>query len=521
MPIKTTPFKGVRFNRPATRTQQATAASINVYDASPDYAAWLNKAMPGYMTVPNAPRHDRVWSWFAALEPGIRPRPIVEIWPRGGGKSSTIEVGTTWVGAVRQTRMFGLYVCRTQEQANAHISAIAALLERLGVGRAVNKYNHSKGWTQTILRTDSGFNLVAFGLDAAMRGLKLDQYRPDLIIFDDIDDRHDSVEATKKKIATLTETILPAGSTDCAIVFVQNRIIDTGIAAQLADGTADYLLDRLPVQQEPAVQGLEYDRVVGDDGELRIKVTGGIPTWEGQSLEVCESQMNTWGRRAFLREAQHRTRNDEDGLWDKKRDIEPYRVSVCPPLARVAVFVDPSNTASGDEAGIMAGGVDARGHAYLLQDRSLRGTPRAWASEAVALYSAVRAQIMAAEDNSGGEMVAETIGHVEGSPAVKLVHVSRSKTDRALPVQDLSEDGRIHFVGSFELLEAELCSWQVGDDSPNRMDAFVGLMTELLIKPGTAEKPKAGAVRVAAAVYQPGGSAASGGRRLPPKIGQK
>jgi hypothetical protein len=40
------------------------------------------------------------------------------------------------------------------------------------------------------------------------------------------------------------------------------------IASQLADGTADFLLDRLPVVVEKAVDGLAYERVQQPDGTL-------------------------------------------------------------------------------------------------------------------------------------------------------------------------------------------------------------------------------------------------------------
>ena len=208
---------------------------------SSDWRGWLLRHFPAYTAapMPEDGRHARLWEWFAGVDEA-RPRPVVHIWPRGGAKSTTVELGTAWVGQ-RLARRFGLYVSRTQTMADVHLQAIGTLLERLGIDRAVNKYNQSKGWTQQRLRASNGFNLVSFGMDAAMRGLKLDQYRPDLIIFDDIDDRHDSPAATEKKITTITESILPAGASNVAVVFIQNRIIDTGIAALLADGAADFL----------------------------------------------------------------------------------------------------------------------------------------------------------------------------------------------------------------------------------------------------------------------------------------
>ena len=46
----------------------------------------------------------------------------------------------------------------------------------------------------------------------------------------------------------------------------------------------------------------------------------------------------------------------------------------------------------------------------------------------------------------------------------------------------------MHHVGVFLALEDELCSWKPGDPSPNRLDAYVWAMTELML--GGKQPPK-------------------------------
>ena len=454
--------------------------AIAIPDCPSDWRAWRRRFAASYIRSADAPRHIAAWEWFDALQQGERPRPLVAIWPRGGAKSTTIELGAAYVGH-KASRRFVLYVCETQKQADKHLQAIGAVLEGASIPRAVTRYGSAKGWTQQILRAANGFSVISFGLDAASRGVKLEAYRPDLIIFDDVDGKHDSAETKRKKLETITETIIPSGADDCAIVFVQNLVYDGSIAADLASGAADWLLDRLPVAVEPAARDLAYVQEPQPDGTYRYRVTSGAATWAGQSLETIERQLNDWGRRAFEREAQQRVKRTGDGLWKAERDIDPHRVTEVPELIRVAVALDPSNTTGGDEAGILAGGVDARGHAYVLADRSLQGSPGRWAAEAVATYRTLRADVMVAEDNSGGEMVSTTIGSITGAPPVKRLHASRGKLTRAEPVQRLYEEGRVHHVGAFDLLEDELTSWRPGLPSPNRLDALVWLVTELLL----------------------------------------
>jgi hypothetical protein len=388
---------------------------------------------------------------------------------------------------MKQTRRFVLYVSATQKQANKHVQAIRSRFETLGIPRAVSGYGNSLGWSMDLLRVDNGFNVLALGLDAAGRGVKLDDVRPDLIVLDDVDGRHDSEETTARKIETLTESVLPTGSVDAAVLVVQNRIHANSIVAQLVDGTADFLLGA-EAFEEPAVRGLVLESVEQPDGTRRYRIADGVATWAGQSLETCERQINEWGRGAFLRESQHDVAEVEGGLWQRARDLDPFRVGRgdVPELFRVIVAVDPSATSGGDEAGIVAGGiayVGGQAHAYVMEDASVQGSPATWAKAAVDCFRQQRADGMIAESNNGGEMVALTIGSVPGAPYVKLIHASRGKMTRAEPVQKLYEDGRVHHVGRFDALEREMCTWRPGEPSPNRMDALVWLLTELMLAP--------------------------------------
>lgn len=267
-----------------------------------EWRTWLTAHFPSYVRAGFAPRHFALWEWLTAIG-AFRPRPFVAIWPRGGAKSTSVELGCAWLQA-RQTRRFVLYVSGTQAQADGHVQSVATLLERLGVARALNRYGASRGWRQQELRTAGGFNVRAFGLDAGARGVKIDDVRPDVIVFDDVDERHDTPLTVQKKIETITQTILPAGSDHAAALFVQNRIHAGSIASMLADNAAPFLLDRLPVSEEPAVHGLTVATEL-QEGRTVYRVTGGTPTWDGQNRDVVEQQINTWGWDAFQREAQH------------------------------------------------------------------------------------------------------------------------------------------------------------------------------------------------------------------------
>ena len=176
--------------------------------------------------------------------------------------------------------------------------------------------------------------------------------------------------------------------------------------------------------------------------------------------------------------------SDVQGAIWKRSLLDDLRVSAVPELTRIVVAVDPSTTSGeeADEAGIVAAGLGADGHGYVLEDASLRGTPNEWATAGVAVYNKWRANTLVAESNQGGEMVSLTFGTIKGAPHVKLIHASHGKVARAEPVHALYEQKRAHHVGFFPELEDEYCNWIPGSKSPNRLDAAVYALTELMIE---------------------------------------
>ena len=171
--------------------------------------------------------------------------------------------------------------------------------------------------------------------------------------------------------------------------------------------------------------------------------------------------------------------DDTPGALWTRANLDACRVSSVPELVRIVVGVDPSATSGGDMCGIVVAGKDKAGHGYILDDRTMQGSPSAWAHEAVAAYHRTKADRLVAESNNGGEMVALTIQTVQGAPSVTLVHASRGKITRAEPIAALSEQKRLHMVGTFGALEDELVSYDGTGASPNRMDALVWACTEL------------------------------------------
>ena len=172
--------------------------------------------------------------------------------------------------------------------------------------------------------------------------------------------------------------------------------------------------------------------------------------------------------------------DNPNALW-QRGSIEGHRVDKAPELVRIVVAIDPAATSGedSDETGIVAAGKSADGRFYVLADRSLRASPKAWATAAVNLYYELRADRIVAEANNGGDMIEAVIRSLDRNVSYNKVHASRGKLTRAEPIASLYEQGRVHHVGTFSALEDQMCEWEPGQSSPDRMDALVWALTEL------------------------------------------
>jgi len=197
------------------------------------------------------------------------------------------------------------------------------------------------------------------------------------------------------------------------------------------------------------------------------------------------------GTRLGRQELDGEVLDDNPGALFKRTDIEDKRVTKnkCPELRRIVIGLDPfvSNNPDSDEAGIVAVGLGLDDdEAYVLHDFSLNGLVDDWGKVSVRQYHALAADLIVAEVNNGGDMVENTLRVVDPNVNVKKVTASRGKAIRAEPVAALYEQGRVHHVGCHPKLEDEMCDWNPADKtakSPNRLDALVWAITELMVLP--------------------------------------
>lgn len=400
--------------------------------------------------------------------------------PRGHNKSTFLTLGVPLYRAAVHREPYTLIISDTRDQAADHLGNIIKELTeneqltqdyphlRLPEAKDYKKKSVKRKATDVI--TLGGLKMTAKGAGQSLRGARHGNQRPSLIIVDDLE--NDELVATEVQRAKLKNWFLKSLSNLPGASGAQILVVGTILHRKS-------LLNWLLSEEGPKTYVKRLYRAITEDGTA---------LWPGAwTLAKLAAKREEIGSKAFASEFMNEPVDEGSTLW-KEAWLKTNRRRSAPELVRLAVALDPSISGKGDLCGIIAGGVDGLGqdaHGYVLEDSSVQGSPGTWARIALETYWRLGADYIVAEANQGGEMIVATLKSElrpgETLPPIKLVHASRGKTVRADPIATLDERGRLHIVGELPKLEDELVSWTPGQDSPNRLDAYVWLFTDLIL----------------------------------------
>jgi phage terminase large subunit-like protein len=182
----------------------------------------------------------------------------------------------------------------------------------------------------------------------------------------------------------------------------------------------------------------------------------------------------------------------EGALWEQSW-LDGGRVLRLPgpDVLRRVVAVDPSDgEEEGDAYGVAVCSRGMDGVGYVESSHAWRASPRKMAEKTVALSRNTGADAIVVERNHGGKWLREVFRQVDRYANVVEVWASKGKVTRAEPVAALFEPDpdaellyRARLVGEHPELEEELTTFTggPGEASPNRLDAVVWGLTDLLI----------------------------------------
>ncbi|MFG1302164.1 phage terminase large subunit [Xanthobacter sp. V3C-3] len=247
----------------------------------------------------------------------------------------------------------------------------------------------------------------------------------------------------------------------------------------------EFIEGRDPISGAPLSSPEEFEHMFLNPGDNAANLSEEFL----KSLEALPEKQ----RRRFL---EGRYVAEIDGaLWTLDL-IERCRMEPIQPgdarLGRIVIAVDPSGASAkederSDEIGVVVAGKLDDGTAVVLEDATVRDGPSGWGGLVARLFRKWGADKVIAERNYGGAMVEFVILTADKNIPVQVITASRGKHVRAEPVAALYEQGRVCHAGRFPEMEDQLTNFStsgyVGSRSPDRGDALVWALTELMLDP--------------------------------------
>jgi len=264
---------------------------------------------PSYITHGFAPFHHEMFQ----LSEDETVRMLVVMSFRGSGKSTILNTSLAiWSILGKQQKKFVLILSETQEQARTHLKNLKTVLEENELLRAdLGPFQEiEEPWNATTLIIPKyGARITVASSEQSVRGMRNNQYRPDLIIADDIESTPSvkNREGRNKIDDWFTSEILPIGDIGTRIVVVGNQL------------HRDSLLMRLKAR----IEGEEMDGVYRQYPLLNEK---GVCLWpqKFKTEKDIEDLRKTIGREeVFLREYLLQLVDRRDQVI-KKEWIIPY-----------------------------------------------------------------------------------------------------------------------------------------------------------------------------------------------------
>lgn len=213
----------------------------------------------------------------------------------------------------------------------------------------------------------------------------------------------------------------------------------------------------------------------------------------------------------------------EGGLFSRA-EVDAGRVAEANVIG-IAVSVDPAESGRGDEAGVIVLGWDADSTMFVMEDLSARMTSAVWARVAIdavlrhgagdlvfeaftaaqtyrnvleSTWRDISRQAALLREHDNDVVVAAELWHAEGHEGDPLAAMQGTlavldkvpedgrmpfrlapwrkrgdKVARAAATRQSVTTGRLRMLGSHPVLERQMVTWQVGQGSPDRVDAMV------------------------------------------------
>ncbi len=190
--------------------------------------------LPHYITYPSAPFHDDM---FDITERDDNSCAVITAF-RGSGKSTIMTLSyPLWAIIGKQQKKFILILAHTMHQAQTYMKNIKTEMEaNERLRQDLGPFKEENDWrSSSVVIPKYDARITCASYEQGIRGLRHRQYRPDLIICDDIEDL-DSVKILESRDRTydwLKGEVIPAGDQHTRLIIVGNLLHDDSLIMRL------------------------------------------------------------------------------------------------------------------------------------------------------------------------------------------------------------------------------------------------------------------------------------------------
>lgn len=189
-----------------------------------------------YITATTAPFQREIFQ----LSEDQKVKNMVIIAFRGSGKSTIINLSyPLWAILGKQKKKFVLLVGQTQHQARQHLKNIKREMESNELlQKDLGPFKEDDEWsTSSLLIPKHDARIMAVSMEQSVRGIRHNQYRPDLIICDDIEDLSSvkTAEGRNKTYDWLTSEVIPAGDQSTRLVMIGNLLHEDSVIMRMKE----------------------------------------------------------------------------------------------------------------------------------------------------------------------------------------------------------------------------------------------------------------------------------------------
>jgi predicted phage terminase large subunit-like protein len=395
-----------------------------------DLLAWGRRFLPAHFR--STP--SRMHRWLAVELDQMRTTRGVKLnvlGPRGGAKSTVVTLAYVLRSALEHSDPYIWIVSDTEAQARTHLENIRAELEQNEQLRHGYPYACGRGrrWRASAIELVRGATIEAYGAGQQLRGRRRRQYRPSLIVCDDVENDFLVASGAQRQATRdwFHGTLLKAGNARTNVVNLATALHRDALAMRLhrAPGWLSEIfraIERWPDNMELWQRWEALYCELGNpsareaagqyfDGRREAMLAGAELLWpEEEDLYALMRMRVEEGRTAFEREKQNVPVDPAACEWPEEYFGDDIWFHDWPARLEVrTIALDPSKGADarlGDYCAYVMLGVDASGRMYVEADLARRPTPEIVA-DGVGLCRRFRPDALGVESNQFQELLAD------------------------------------------------------------------------------------------------------------------